>query len=211
MQIHRDIAQGTPEWMEMRSGKFTASIAGKLLTPTGRQSVSYKEEMGRVIAESMYLQEPEANIETYWMARGTELEAEARRWFTVETGFKIEQVAFVEDGLLGASPDGLFCPDIATPSLLIALELKVPKPSTHIKWLLDGELPKEHIAQVHFTMALLDAPYGYFMSYSPGLAPLIIKVMRSDYTESMKAAMDNYRSEFMKAYVQIKGQDYAEV
>ena len=217
MIIHRDITQNTPEWKDLRRGKFTASIAGKLLTPTGRQSVSYKEEMGRIIAESMGLQEPEdMDLQTYWMARGTELEAEARRWFTVETEQVVEQVAFIEDGLVGASPDGLIrmrrdADDklIDQPTQMIGLELKVPKPSTHIKWLLDGDLPKEHKAQCHFTMVLLDAPYQYFMSYSPDLEPLIIKVKRDDYTASMQAAIGNYIAEFSKAHHQITGGEYA--
>ena len=208
MHIHSDVRQNTPEWLDLRRGKFTASIAGKLLTPTGRQSVTFKEEIGRIIAESMKLQEPELHdLQTYWMARGTELEAEARRWFTVETGMGVVEVAFIDDGLVGASPDGLlYLPDSDQPC---GLELKVPKPSTHIKWLLADELPKEHKAQVHFTMCLLGAPVGYFMSYSPDLAPLIIRVKRDDYTASMEAAIGNYIAEFKDAYMTITGGEYA--
>jgi len=77
MIIHDDVEQGTDEWLELRRGKFTASIASKLITPTGRPSKQYKGEIGRIIAESMGWQEPEPFVQTYWMERGTELEAEA--------------------------------------------------------------------------------------------------------------------------------------
>ena len=35
MKIHRDIEQGSLEWMLIRSGKVTASEMSALVTPTG--------------------------------------------------------------------------------------------------------------------------------------------------------------------------------
>lgn len=203
MIIHDLMEQGTPEWLDIRRGKFTASIASKLLTPTGKVSISFKEEMGRIIAETLGLQEPEPFVETFWMGRGKELEAEARRWFSVETDLDVQQVGFIESDshLVGCSPDGVIYVD----GKLIPLEIKVPKPGTHISWLLMGELPKTHIQQVHFTLAITGAPFGYFESYSPDIEPLIVKVERDDYTVAMENAIAVYEHEFKWSLNKIMG------
>jgi hypothetical protein len=195
--IHDVVEQGTEEWLDLRKGKFTASIAKKLLTPTGKVSSQFRGEMGRIIAETLNLQPPEPHIETYWMARGSELEEEARAWFTVDTGLEVTEVGFIESDshLVGVSPDGVIVA-AAFGKDVIPLELKVPKPSTHITWLIKGELPPEHLGQVHFAMAVSGAPFAYFMSYNPDITPLIIKVERDQYTELMVNAIAVYEAEF---------------
>jgi hypothetical protein len=213
MEQHLEDGNTNPEWLEVRRGKFTGSVASKLLTPTGKVSTQFKGEMGRIIAETLNLQPPEPHIETYWMARGSQLEQEARAWFAVETDLTVHEVGFVESDtrLVGFSPDGV----IIAPAYgkdTIPLELKVPKPSTHITWLINGVLPPAHIQQVHFAMAVMDAPFGYFMSYNPDLDPLIIKVERDDYTEKMVAAIAVYEAEFKWSLNSIIGEtDAAEM
>ena len=211
--IHDALEQGTQDWLDVRSGKFTASIASKLLTPTGKVSTQYKKEMGRIIAETLGLQPPEPHIETYWMARGSELEEEARNWFTLDTGLKVIEVGFIESGsrLVGVSPDGIIIERVTDDLGLwdeynIPLELKVPKPSTHISWLLHGVLPTEHTQQVHFGMAVTGAPFAYFMSYNPNIDPLIVRVERDDYTEKMVNAIEVYEAEFKWSLNQIIGE-----
>jgi hypothetical protein len=208
--IHDVVEQGSEEWLDLRRGKFTASIASKLLTPTGKVSSQFKGEIGRIIAESLGLQDPEPFMETYWMARGTDLEGEARDWFSVETDYPVEQVGFVESDshLVGFSPDGVMVHDPLKPTF-IWLELKVPKPSTHVKWLINGVLPSEHTGQVHFSMAVSGAPFGYFMSYNPDLQPLIVRVERDDYTEKMVDAIAVYENEFKWAFNLITGAEHA--
>lgn len=208
MAIFHDVEQRTPEWDKLRAGRLTASMASKLVTPTGKASTQYKGEIARIIAEQKGLQLPEPLRATYWMERGVNLEAEALAWFEVETDLTVEQVGFVtsDDELIGASPDGIIChpDDIAAP--MIPLELKCPKPSTHIAYILDGVLPKEHIAQVHFQMALCEAPYAYFCSYNPEVQPLILKVMWDDYTDTMVKGIEAYRNEFRAAVTKLGGE-----
>jgi hypothetical protein len=195
--------QRTPEWDRLRSGKLTASCASKLVTPGGKISVQYKGEIARIIAEAMGLQEPEFIRPTYWMERGVNLETEARNWFEVETDLEVHDVGFISDmqNIVGCSPDGI----IIDNDELIPLELKCPKPSTHIQWLLDGGVPADHLGQVHFQMALLEAPYAYFCSYNPGVEPLIIKVMWSEYTDTMVRVINQYKCEFTDAQQRIQG------
>lgn len=202
--IPHQVEQNTPAWDELRAGKFTASEAKKLLTPTGKMSTQRFETFGRLIAERMMWQEPEPIPATYWMDRGTELEQEARDWFALEKNRPVTtSTGFIEsdDGLFGCSPDGVVSHN--TP-----LELKVPKPSTHIRWLLDGELPKEHIQQVHMQMVVMDSPGAYFMSYHPEMDPLLVSVEWDEYTDLMAAAMSLFAEEYKTAWKQITGIDY---
>jgi len=189
--------QKTPAWDAIRAGKITGSVAKKLVTPTGKLSTQYKAEIGRIIAEEQKWQEPEWIKPTYWMERGINLEAEARGWFQVQTGLRVTECGFMEhsSGLAGCSPDGYVEQD----GHIIPVELKCPKPSSHIMWYLEGGLPKDHIGQCHFNMVIAESPYMYFESYTPNAAPVICKVEWSDYTETMKTALDNYLVEFKAA------------
>ena len=189
MIIHT-MDQRTPEWDEVRRGKITASVASKMVTPTGKPSTQAKSFIGQILAEELGLQEPESFVNTEWMDRGVDLEDESRLWFQVETGLKVEQCGFIEsdDGLSGFSPDGI----IHIETCSIPLELKCPKPSTHIGYLIDGTLPSTYLAQCHFAMVIAEAPYMYFMSYCPGLKPLIIKLERDDYTLAVEVALEKF-------------------
>ena len=200
MIIHT-MDQRTPEWDEVRRGKITASVASKMVTPTGKPSTQAKSFIGQILAEELGLQEPESFVNTEWMDRGVDLEDESRLWFQVETGLKVEQCGFIEsdDHLSGFSPDGYVHPPASECSprvdpdkCFIPLELKCPKPSTHIGYLIDGTLPSTYLAQCHFAMVIAEASYMYFMSYCPGLKPLIIKLERDDYTLAVEVALEKF-------------------
>ena len=196
-----DIEQRTPEWDALRAGKLTASMGKKLVTPTGKASTQYKGEIARIIAEHMGLQPPEFIKPTYWMERGVNLEPQAKAWFEIETDLDVEEIGFVSDesGLVGASPDGMIkCYD-GDKFPYVPLELKCPKPSTHIQYLLEGVMPKDHIAQVHFQMVLCGVKQAWFSSYSPDIAPLIVRVTWSDYTDTMVKAIEAYTAEYTRA------------
>ena len=71
---------------------------------------------------------------------------------------------------VAASPDGIV--EGRGP-----LELKCPMPKTHLLWLSDGELPREHVIQVQGQMWIMGADVGDFFSYCPSLPPLLISVV----------------------------------
>ncbi len=200
MKIH-DMLQRTPEWDDVRKGKITASVAAKMITPTGKPSTQAKPFIGTLLAEEMGLQEPEQVPQTEWVERGIDLESEALGWFQVETGQKVMQCGFIEsdDGLSGFSPDGFIKEKIGGIDSIVPLELKVPKPSTHIGYLIEGCLPKLYLAQCHFAMVVAGAPYMYFMSYNPGLAPVLIKVQRDDFTDKVGVALNLFKKDLVEA------------
>ena len=85
MIIHNG-SQGTPAWDDLRRGKITASVAAKMITEKGAISTQARPLVGKLIAESMGLQEPDAVLSTYWMERGVDMESQARGYFQVDTG-----------------------------------------------------------------------------------------------------------------------------
>ena len=160
MQIH-DLEQRSPEWYAVRCGIPTASNFKKIITSQGKPSTSATGYMHELLAEWMGAsKEP---FETEWMVRGTEMEAEAMAFYEFQTGLDVKQVGFITelDGLVGCSPDGLM------PSK--GLEMKSPKASTHVKYLLDGACPADYVPQVQGCMWITGMDEWDFLSYHPSL------------------------------------------
>jgi hypothetical protein len=49
------------------------------------------------------------------------------------------------------------------------LEIKCPKTSTHLKWLMAGVVPEEHQGQMYWNMLCCDRDWWDFVSYDPRL------------------------------------------
>jgi hypothetical protein len=187
-----DCEQGTEEWFQHKCGIPSTSSFGKFITPArgdySKQATGYIADL---IVESV--EGPGENISSYWMERGTELEPEARRCFEFDHGVEVREVGVIINHGFGYSPDGLF--DKLTPDLdlyMEGLEIKCPKPSTHVKWLLDGELPVEHKPQVHGAMVVGELDRMWFMSYCPRYKPLIVEVLPDGYTKKIEVNMATF-------------------
>jgi len=202
MIVH-DVQQGGAAWLELRRGLVTASSASRLLTPTGKVSSTMDDEVGRVVAEQMGLQDPEYIDTTGWMQRGIDLEAEAADAFSLITDYEAESVGFVTNDAFayaGCSPDRLII-------RREPLEIKCPKPSTHLRWLAnDGFVPAEYRAQLAMQMVLCAAERGWFMSYCPGAAPIIIQVDWDAYTDAMGEALLDFSQRVEEMTAKLKGE-----
>ena len=189
-----DCAQGSDEWFEAHEGLPTGSRLGKIVTPrTGKLSTSHKTLIGELIAEQV---EPSRErVSTYWMERGRLLEGEARDYYSLIKGREVTQVGMVLNHGYGYSPDGLV--DMPESDWYGTLEIKCPKPSTHVKWLLAGEVPDEHKAQCYGGLWICERDWCDFLSYCPGLEPLLVRVTTEDayygqLVESLKEFRDAY-------------------
>ena len=185
--------QGTEEWRNARKCKITASIAKKIITPTGKLSASADDLIIDLVTESIVddpiLQRRQEMLslkdEIAW---GNLHEPDARKQFVETTDLPIKEVGFLQSHLhiaLGCSPDG-FWDECDEP---YGLELKCPLSTTHARWHYEKVLPAEHVVQVHFSMAVTGVKSWYFMSYYPGLKPFIVRALRDDYTEKVKDAV----------------------
>lgn len=175
MKIH-DVSQKTLDWMMLHVGIPTASGLPNLVTADFelRKGEMPKSYLHLKLAEA-WLGRPVLDLSTFSIEQGEIVETEARPFFELETNQKVREVGFIttDDGLAGASPDGLIGDDCG-------LEIKCPSAQVHVKYLVTGELPKDYAAQVHGSMYVTGFPRWMFLSYRRGFPPLILTVKRDE-------------------------------
>lgn len=169
-----EMEQGTQEWLEARLGCPSGSGFSKLITASGTPSSSAESYINDLIAELITGESTPFHV-TEWMQRGTELEPFARMNYELETDREVTEVGFCMHDILrcGVSPDGLIGDDGG-------IEIKCPKPSTHVKYLRKGTLPSEYKAQVMGCLWITGREWWDFMSYHPQMPNLLIRVHRDD-------------------------------
>jgi putative phage-type endonuclease len=186
--------QGTEEWLAARKGKLTASRADEIITPTGKLSAGARKLMIKLTRECI-IDDPNKEKTTPAMQWGHDYEPIARAMFEKETGYAVETVGMLQSTLspcLACSPDGLFM----IGDVIHGLEIKCPSVDTHCEYVIDGQLPAKYRPQVHFSMAITGIRTWYFMSFFPGLQPLIVPVEWDEYTEKMQAAAMAFAKEY---------------
>ena len=166
--------QGSDEWLMARLGCASASQFDKIMTASLKPSTQAEVYQNKLVGE-WYTQTPESIFITDAMARGTELEPQAREAWSFITGKTVEEYGFIylnEQKLVGASPDGL--------SDDSGLEIKCCLPSTHVGMLLANKVPSKYIGQVQGCMMVTGRETWDFCAYCPDFPPLIITVERDD-------------------------------
>jgi putative phage-type endonuclease len=170
-QYHFDIEQGSDEWHALRRGVITASAISKLLTATFKPAANDTSRalLYQLLAERI-LGESDSGFYNDDMARGHLLEPYARDLYA-EHFAPVTECGFITlatpAGVLGYSPDGL----VGDEGLI---EIKCPRPKTHLKSLLTGEVPAEYFPQVQTGLAVTERRWCDYISYAPGL-PLFVK------------------------------------
>lgn len=188
--IYYDIEQGSDIWHEARRGIVSASCFHKLITPTGKPATGEKPKtyLAELIAERI---EPSESFSSEWAERGLALEPDAVSAFEFITDMEVLPMGIVyKDASYAAScsPDGL----IGETS---GLEIKSLKLSNHIKHLLAGTVPPEHVMQCHASMWITGRDSWYFISYHPAAKALIKCV---DRDEKIMSTMDRVIPEFIE-------------
>jgi hypothetical protein len=176
MKTH-DVKQGSGEWLALRAGIPTASELDALISPewkvrTGESPQTY---LYRKLTEKVLGFPLDSGFQSSAMETGTLMELEAIPYLGFTYGIEVQRVGFctTDDGRCGCSPDGLIGTDGG-------LEVKCPNPETHLKYLLEGELPKHYRAQVHGCMYVTGRKWWTFMSYSRQFPPLIMRIERDE-------------------------------
>lgn len=165
-----DIIQRTPEWIEIKRGKMSASNAETIIA-NGKGLETY---IYNLMAEYYSSAEKENYINAD-MQRGIDLEPEARLEFEFYTDLDVQEVGFIEyNDFIGVSPDGLIGDDGL-------IEIKCPNDSIYFKLLLSNNIKPEYIAQMQMQMYVTDRQYCYFVSYNPNFEKsLYIKKINRD-------------------------------
>jgi len=227
-----ECAQGTPEWFEARKGIPTASefstvmgegkegllpaaiidamvksgctaeqlaSAVKAARARGASPSATRLKYLRTLAGEIIRGTPEEEgFSSPAMERGKVMEAEARDLYAFARGVDPVEVGFVRNGNAGASPDSLIGDDGG-------LEIKTALAHIQIDRLQKGELPTEHKAQVHGNIWITERAWWDFVSYSPGLPPLILRIERDEaYIAKIAAAVDAFNSELAEVVEKIR-------
>ena len=165
--------QQTPEWYKARAGIPSASNFDMIVTSKGEPSKQAQKYMYRLAGERI-TGIPEETYQNAAMARGVELEAEARSYYELTTGQTVEQVGFfVHDDGFGCSPDGLVGEDGL-------IEIKCPSMAVHVGYLLDNKVPTDYFQQTQGQLLVTGRKWLDFISYYPLMKPLVVRIERDE-------------------------------
>ena len=167
--------QGKEGWLKGRVGCPSGSSFSKLITSAGKTSTQAEGYINQMIAERLMGNTANEVKQTEWMARGNELEPQARSFYEFSTGNDVVEIGFCKHDIweCGVSPDGLVNDDGL-------LEIKCPAPSTHVGYLRGDKLPSTYKQQVMGQMWITEREWCDFVSYHPDMPVLITRVQRDD-------------------------------
>ena len=167
--------QGTEEWLKKRLGKITGSTIHKIMSDKENSSTRLK------LLQDLTLERisgsPTKNIVTAPMARGLELESEARKAYESENQ-KVILTGFVDHPTIkeaGASPDGL----VGEEGII---EIKCLNIKKHDEIVNKQTLPKQYNLQIQFQLACTNRTWCDFVAYHPeSYQPLYVKRVFPEY------------------------------
>jgi hypothetical protein len=214
MKIH-DCKQGELAWAKLHFGIPTASGLDNLLTPEFelRKGELPKTYVYKKVAEKLQGRPLiDLGASSFMLEQGMIVEEEARPWYALEYDKKIKQIGFIttDDGKFGCSPDGLIEGEEKDPTCPIpsefqcGIEIKSPAAHTHVKYLVNGALPKEYACQVMGSMFATGFKKWIFVSYRRGFPALVLEIHRDEKAMSMiRSAINQFHADFDRAMERI--------
>lgn len=201
MEIISNIEQGTQEWLDLRLGLITCSEI-KTIRADGKGAQTY---INGLAYERITGEPASVFAGNEWTERGHELEDVARDLYMQKTGLAVEQVSFIKNKGFGYSPDGLI--ELAMHESeqsdakyykYGAVEIKAKQPKDQIAILRSGEIPKDHIDQLHGGISCGELAWIDFVSYCPNLPIFIKRVFIDDvreHTENIELLVEKYNKQ----------------
>lgn len=176
IKIYTDLEQGSPEWLQARCGILTASVIGKLITPTLKVA---DNDTSRGVVETLVAERISQYVEyvhpSMDMQRGSLDEPLARALYSEQENVPVREIGFAVRELnghkLGASPDGLIGENGG-------LEIKSRRGKIQLKTILSDTVPAENMAQIQTCMLVLDRDWWEYCSYAGGWPLHLIRVHR---------------------------------
>ena len=191
--ITLDCEQGSEEWLQARLGIPTATGFENIVSATGKKSSAQIKYMAELIEESIIGLQDES-FKSRFMERGNQLEPLARSAYEFITGNAVTQVGGVyldENKEVMVSPDGLI------PELKKGLEIKCPKMSTHIRYLLEGGVPSEYVIQVQANLWVTGYETWDFVSYCPEYQKQPLYIFTTHRDQALMTAFNKLIPQFL--------------
>lgn len=157
------LLQRSEEWHNQRLGRFTASRISELLGIKGLNE-SGKNLAFEKATEIVFGRDPDWEIESWDMKRGTALEPEAFALFQSIMARKfipVQECFFFPNGENGgASPDGIV-------GSSATLQIKCPRPLKLFNLIKDGiaGIESDHIDQMQDEMRCTNSEHAYYFNY----------------------------------------------
>lgn len=195
--IHTEYQQGSEAWLTARAGIPTASEFDQLITaelkPRAWSTAMPNTYLARKLAE-YWIGRPMISYKGAQTDQGNILEEQAIPWYEQEFNIDVQRVGMVttDDGRIGCSPDGLIGEDGG-------VEIKCPEAPTHVRYLLDGVVPKDYLPQVYGNLYVTGRKWWRFVSYRRHFPKLVIKVNRD---EKEMAAIEDVLEDFLSKFDQ---------
>ena len=152
--------QGTQEWLQTRLGKITSSTIHKIMS--SKENSSTRTRLLQDLIFERISGSPTKNIVTAPMARGLELESEARKAYELQNEI-VTLSGFIEHPTIkdaGASPDGLVGDDGL-------IEIKCLNKKSHEEIIRKQILPRQYYIQIQFQLACTQRLWCDFVAYHP--------------------------------------------
>lgn len=181
MTIHM-VEQGGSEWRALRCGKVTASRVADVCRKL--KSGGYSADRANYKAELILERLTGVPVEGFVsqdMVTGTLREPDARAEYELRKRCEVQQIGFVDHPTIpmsGASLDGLIGDEGF-------IEIKSPKPATHLGYLREGRVPLEYVHQIVWGFACMPhLNWCDFISFNPdfpeAMQLLVVRVSRGD-------------------------------
>lgn len=192
-----EVEQGSPEWHMARCGIPTASNFDKIVDIQGDPTKQKRKYLFSLAGERV-TGRPEDGFVSAAMLRGKEMEAEAVDFYEITTGRAVQRVGFCLAEGYGCSPDGLIGEDGG-------LEIKCPTLATHVSYLVDGKMPWDYFQQVQGSLLVTGRKWWDFMSYYPGMKPLLVRVEPNKlFQNKLRVELEMFCAEIDEVYAKIK-------
>ena len=171
---HRDLIQGSDEWLAARCGMLTASEMKLVVTPTLKPAANDKM---RAHLFELLAQRITGHVEPHYisddMLRGRDDEIEARALYA-ERYAPVEECGFVTNNgfgfTLGCSPDGLVGDDGM-------IECKSRRQKYQAQTIALWEVPDDFLIQIQTSLLVTGRAWCDFVSYCGGMPMATMRVM----------------------------------
>lgn len=163
-----DIEQGSPEWHEIKAGKWSASKAAVIMG--GLDTSGLADYIKDLAWERVHGPIEGGGYKSAAMERGNVVEAEARDWYAFERDIEVVQVGCV---LHATVPNVLWSPDGLVGDAG-AIEAKCPLHKAYMEVKRTGKVPSEYRWQTKFGMWVGQRECMDFLAYHPQPGGLII-------------------------------------
>lgn len=165
--VHQDLEQGSDEWLAARCGIITASVIGRLITPTLKVA---NNDTARATTLSLAAERITGHVEPVYvnadMQRGHDEEGPARYMYALGIDEPVTEVGFMTEDkwgfTIGYSPDALVGDDGL-------FETKSRRQKKQVSTIVSGRVPPENYMQLQCGLLVSGREWIDYGSYSNGM------------------------------------------